>query len=576
MKRSISKQLLNTYASESTIHGVRYIVGGDNQNRSIRIFWICAFFLSIIGLGYYAYGVYMKWSINPDIGLTIRMRPMREIPFPAITICSPLFARDSLANYSNYYAEFTSKSGKIIPFLKPEEQNYLAANIQACSPTSSSMVMKGCANRSDKNFPKLLRESSLDVSELFAACRFKKNYMKCEKILNRVLTNNGYCYTLNMQGYHTIFNNEISKHFESYRRKTISKSFDKEQKLYNETFNDEKDKEIWTLDKGYTTNDDDVFPIRAIKINQLSVYMKLTEKDATNLCLSQGKGYKIIFHLPNEIPTPFHDEYFIPFNFERMMTLTAKSIRPDPELKKYSPSARRCYFEGERKLKFFNSYTKAHCDYECMTNYTLKVCGCVKFSMPRDDKTQVCDLNKAKCYFNAMMSWPDKEEIEKDGITPCNCLPTCSDVKYSIKLDKEAELEANIRLAHVKNLDETNIYSRMAIRFNEHSIEEQENFVAYKLQNFIADFGGLLGLFMGCSLLSIVELIFHCIRACINKRGKNEMKLDQIEENIQTENRIHNQLNNKEFYHPHNNNDPCCNVVRNNDAVTVVTLNKLN
>jgi hypothetical protein len=68
----------------------------------------------------------------------------------------------------------------------------------------------------------------------------------------------------------------------------------------------------------------------------------------------------------------------------------------------------------------------------------------------------------------------------------------------------------------------------MAIRFNEHSIEEQENFVAYKLQNFIADFGGLLGLFMGCSLLSIVELIFHCIRACINKRGKNEMKVEEI------------------------------------------------
>jgi amiloride-sensitive sodium channel len=182
--------------------------------------------------------------------------------------------------------------------------------------------------------------------------------------------------------------------------------------------------------------------------------MKLTERESTNLCLSQGKGYKIIFHLPNEIPTPFHDEYFIAFNYERMMTLTARSIKADPELKKYSPSARRCYFEGERNLKFFASYTKAHCDYECLTNFTLRQCGCVKFSMPRADDTKVCDLDNAKCYFNAMMTWPDKEELERDGITPCNCLPTCSDVKYSIKLDKEAQLEANIRLAHVKNKSE--------------------------------------------------------------------------------------------------------------------------
>lgn len=44
----------------------------------------------------------------------------------------------------------------------------------------------------------------------------------------------------------------------------------------------------------------------------------------------------------------------------------------------------------------------------------------------------------------------------------------------------------------------------------------------------IADFGGLLGLFMGCSILSIVEVIFHCIRACFKKGKVQEIEIQPI------------------------------------------------
>lgn len=85
-----------------------------------------------------------------------------------------------------------------------------------------------------------------------------------------------------------------------------------------------------------------------------------------------------------------------------------------------------------------------------MTNYTLKKCGCVKFSMPRDKETPVCDLDKAKCYQNAMLEWPDKED---DPMMPCGCLPTCNDIQYSIKLDKEAVVDASVRLSHIKGTE---------------------------------------------------------------------------------------------------------------------------
>jgi hypothetical protein len=39
-------------------------------------------------------------------------------------------------------------------------------------------------------------------------------------------------------------------------------------------------------------------------------------------------------------------------------------------------------------------------------------------------------------------------------------------------------------------------------------IEEQENYATYTLENFVADLGGIIGLFLGFSILSLIELIF--------------------------------------------------------------------
>ncbi len=43
---------------------------------------------------------------------------------------------------------------------------------------------------------------------------------------------------------------------------------------------------------------------------------------------------------------------------------------------------RQCYFDGERQLKFFQIYTKANCELECLTNLTLRYCNCSAFFMP--------------------------------------------------------------------------------------------------------------------------------------------------------------------------------------------------
>ena len=72
------------------------------------------------------------------------------------------------------------------------------------------------------------------------------------------------------------------------------------------------------------------------------------------------------------------------------------------------------------------------------------------------------------------------------------------------------------------------LYAEIGIKFNDILIEEQDFFVGYKLQNFIADTGGLLGLFMGCSILSIVELIYYLIKGIYMNYIKYKNKIKKI------------------------------------------------
>lgn len=43
------------------------------------------YLLSLCGIGYFAYQLYLKWAVTPDITINVRDPPERELPFPAIT-----------------------------------------------------------------------------------------------------------------------------------------------------------------------------------------------------------------------------------------------------------------------------------------------------------------------------------------------------------------------------------------------------------------------------------------------------------------------------------------------------------
>ena len=74
----------------------------------------------------------------------------------------------------------------------------------------------------------------------------------------------------------------------------------------------------------------------------------------------------------------------VPLNQELVVRVIPNMMTTSEGLRGYSPHRRQCYFPSERHLRFFKVYTQSNCALECLTNFTLHLCSCAAFYMPRE------------------------------------------------------------------------------------------------------------------------------------------------------------------------------------------------
>ncbi|KAG5680506.1 hypothetical protein PVAND_010013 [Polypedilum vanderplanki] len=501
-----------------------------NSGIVTRIFYAISFIFTTAAFFFYVYRSYEKWKIEPDIAVRQNQIFVSEIPFPAVTICSPVFARSEILAYKNYSSTNIAIHPEVLDNLNSTIANYLIANQHACNPYYVAVSEKIEKLRTERNIVKLLNESFLNVDEVLSTCAFGSRLINCKQIFNRVLTDRGFCYSFNMQGFNTIFNSDvISEDFNSYKRTKINKS--PKYKYSSEGFVDDDNETIdWTLDKGFNEGHHiDFFPVSAKKGETFLVFLYLDKSNFENTCGIFTSVFNYYLHLPNEMPSQLHRKQFVRFHEKTYVSLTATVYKTHKDLQKLEPDARGCYFEGERKLKYFKSYTKNNCNLECIANFTLKNCGCLKFSMPRDKDIPVCDFDKSKCYYSAMNVWPGYNLTTKESVGSCGCLNTCNDIKYRIAIEEGSRTELKEHpILMDKGITEEDIFAYLKFTFDETFIVEEESYAPYALQNFIADTGGLLGLFIGCSLLSFFEL-FYFISMKISQAFNKGKKLESLQ-----------------------------------------------
>lgn len=120
-------------------------------------------------------------------------------------------------------------------------------------------------------------------------------------------------------------------------------------------------------------------------------------------------------------------------SYATTLTVEAKRIKRNRSMQKYPPAVRQCFFDGEKRLQFFKSYTRLNCELECLANNTLKTCGCVQHWMVRGPNTTICDPLDERCAGGIFKKILIQRQSLDGYSVPCDCLLPCNDIKYAVK-----------------------------------------------------------------------------------------------------------------------------------------------
>jgi acid-sensing ion channel, other len=184
--------------------------------------------------------------------------------------------------------------------------------------------------------------------------------------------------------------------------------------------------------------------------------------------------------------------------------ITPKIIRSDPDLRKLKPERRKCFFQDERKLKYFKIYSKKLCEMECKSFVILENCNCTPYYLPRDDLTDICaaKANECKLKFidaNKVFRFEQYEHLYlTNGV--CDCLDACDSISYSYET-----LETRYNIKSSKSLENE---TTLSFRFKDTEFFPMFRYQQFVLKDFLSFVGSLLGLFAGISVLSLIELFY--------------------------------------------------------------------
>lgn len=126
----VPADLFTEYSSNASMHGVKFI-GEKDRSVAERLFWIVAFVLSMVLLGWMTFDIWLKWRTSPVI-ISNAKKPVSvwDIPFPAVTICPEPKVDFAYLNFTSAYNRLKNDSES----LTEEELMYLEASSQLCDP----------------------------------------------------------------------------------------------------------------------------------------------------------------------------------------------------------------------------------------------------------------------------------------------------------------------------------------------------------------------------------------------------------------------------------------------------------
>ncbi|KAL1401557.1 hypothetical protein pipiens_006516 [Culex pipiens pipiens] len=490
------KLLTLEFGAMTSIHGVGYITSSQ-RTLFEKLLWVLVFGLSLTGCSWLIRDAYRRWDQNPVIiSFDEKTKPIWSFPYPAVTICPETKFQMAIMNYTEEFLKFERDPDGYVPDEKRRESFFSALHICNQHQLSKTISQLRRYNHTvERNCLETLRWMSLSISSMFETFTIQNSQVYYWEYFKEILTEDGICYTFNFAW--DLFRPGVHPGVQV------------------------SDRMMWSPEKGYLEDTFSVVePLRAPGTgmsNGLTVDLVLDVRNFDYLCKGPIQGFKVQIHTPTEYPLMSKRFIRVPLDQEVTALVKPQFVGTSWKLKDYEPSRRNCYFEHERPLRYFRIYSQDNCELECLSNFTLARCGCVRFSMPRIvSETKICNASSLPCVVDAerTLSTALNSTIKRTAFTfqtRCSCLPGCTVLRYDVMLTQGPLLWRPYRRAAGRNGSYRDVHKvRFSLYFKDSQYISITRNEMYGLTDFVANCGGLLGLFMGVSLLSLVELLYFC------------------------------------------------------------------
>ncbi|KAM3963282.1 pickpocket protein 28-like isoform 2-T2 [Aphomia sociella] len=476
--------------SNTTLHGFRYITE-KNFSYIERVWWFIMVICSIVMCGILIRQVWIKWDESPVIvSFADTSNSVWHIPFPAVTLCTETKPKKRVFNFTKVNYEIRRNRSNVSPEdIKTFHDMLLLCNY-AEDPEGGPETVEDI-----KSSIATLQRLAPTRDEVFYQCFW--NSLTCQEMFYHTLTKDGYCFTFNMLSAEEMFRTQ-NLHKDYYHAAGHNKS-------------------SWTLGGGYLPGETiHTYPRRGPSYGgvEFEVVLLTDIRDLDLECRGPVQGFKIWLHNPAELPNMGQNFFRLPIKYQSAAAVTPRVTKTSEGLRNYPPHKRNCFYSNERYLRFFRIYTQRNCELECLSNHTAHRCGCVPLYMPHGPETKVCGFGKRECVTNAFeelsLSKSTLDEGTKHLSKDCDCLEACTELKY----DAEVAQAVYDMTKYRQNPDpdiaqEFRQPSGLVVYFAEELFTSLLRSELYGRVDFLASCGGIMGLFMGFSFLSVVEIIYY-------------------------------------------------------------------
>ncbi|XP_017493088.1 PREDICTED: pickpocket protein 28-like [Rhagoletis zephyria] len=352
------------------------------------------------------------------------------------------------------------------------------------------------------NLKEFIFDISQPCSNMILRCNFGGKVFNCTEIFRPIITDNGLCCTFNMVDPKFMY------------RESINKSLLANNYHYPKGY----EPVDWSAEAGYLANlPENFIPMKTVGIGEsLGLSLTLDVESEQYYCSSSDSvGFKILLHNPLEVPNMREIGLLLSPGRETTVRIQTEKVESDRYVRYISKNSRRCLFENEMHLDFYNEYTQRNCVVECSADTLLAHCGCLPYFKPmRYGNETICDIRDTACVERVRLL---TMLINKSGKgCAAECPSSCNDLSYLPTFFSAPLIHAGFQIDNqmVKNISSEYVQKNIAmvkIYFKDYAYRSEKNMDFIGVTDFLSNIGGIIGLFFGFSFISLAELVFYAI-----------------------------------------------------------------